>query len=217
MPMPARRPISTAAMSSAVPVDAAKPQAITQGDGIEWSPAAADDAHVAFISTGVRNPPVAAIASLDGRDRRDLMAGDVAADYPGKDFVVPHSVSFKAADGTVAHGQLFQSAGGGAKPGVIFVHGGPPRQMLLGWHYMDYYSNAYAMNQYLAAHGFVVLSGQLPARHRLRPRLPASRPRGSDGRERISGRRRPGAKFLQSTSGVDPSRIGIWAAPMAAT
>ena len=30
--------------------------------------------------------------------------------------------------------------------------------MLLGWHYMDYYSNAYAVNQYLAAHGFVVLS-----------------------------------------------------------
>ena len=30
--------------------------------------------------------------------------------------------------------------------------------MVLGWHYMDYYSNAYAVNQYLAAHGFVVLS-----------------------------------------------------------
>lgn len=30
--------------------------------------------------------------------------------------------------------------------------------MLLGWHYSDYYSNAYAMNQYLASRGFVVLS-----------------------------------------------------------
>lgn len=27
--------------------------------------------------------------------------------------------------------------------------------MLLGWHYMQYYSNAYAVNQYLAAHGFI--------------------------------------------------------------
>ena len=30
--------------------------------------------------------------------------------------------------------------------------------MLLGWHYSDYYSNAYAMNQYLASRGFIVLS-----------------------------------------------------------
>jgi dipeptidyl aminopeptidase/acylaminoacyl peptidase len=30
--------------------------------------------------------------------------------------------------------------------------------MLLGWHYSDYYANAYASNQYLASKGFVVLS-----------------------------------------------------------
>ena len=32
------------------------------------------------------------------------------------------------------------------------------RQMLLGWHYMYYYANAYAMNQYLASRGYVVLA-----------------------------------------------------------
>jgi dipeptidyl aminopeptidase/acylaminoacyl peptidase len=30
--------------------------------------------------------------------------------------------------------------------------------MLLGWHYMDYYNHAYAMNQYLASRGYVVLA-----------------------------------------------------------
>ena len=35
-------------------------------------------------------------------------------------------------------------------PAILFVHGGPNRQMLLGYPAMDYYSNAYAMNQYLA-------------------------------------------------------------------
>ena len=30
--------------------------------------------------------------------------------------------------------------------------------MLLGWHPLDYYANGYAMNQYLASRGFVVLS-----------------------------------------------------------
>ena len=30
--------------------------------------------------------------------------------------------------------------------------------MLLGWHYSSYYSNAYALNQYLASKDFVVIS-----------------------------------------------------------
>ena len=41
---------------------------------------------------------------------------------------------------------------------MVFFHGGSRRQMLLGWHYMDCYSNSYGMNQYLANKGYVVLS-----------------------------------------------------------
>ncbi|MBV9992996.1 MAG: S9 family peptidase [Alphaproteobacteria bacterium] len=192
-----------------VPVNAAAPQAITSGDGLEWEPAAADDSHVAFISTGSRNPPVAAIASLDGKDRHELMAGDVPADYPGKDFVVPKSVAFKAADGIWAHGQLFQAPGNGNKPGVIFVHGGPPRQMLLGWHYMDYYSNAYAVNQYLANHGFTVLAVNyrlgIGYGHGFHNPDHAGPTGASEYQDVVAG-----AKFLQGVKGVDASRIGIW-------
>ncbi|HEX4295573.1 MAG TPA: prolyl oligopeptidase family serine peptidase [Rhizomicrobium sp.] len=192
-----------------VGVASAQPQAVTSGDGIEWEPAAADDTHVAFVSTGARQPPVAAIAGLDGKDRHDLIVGDVPNDYPSAAFVVPKSVSFIAADGTVAHGQLFQRGDGGTKPGIVFVHGGPPRQMLLGWHYMDYYSNAYAVNQYLAAHGFVVLAinyrlgiGYGHAFHHPDRAGPTG---ASEYQDVVAG-----AKFLQGTKGVDPARIGIW-------
>ena len=192
-----------------VGVASAQPQAVTSGDGIEWEPAAADDTHVAFVSTGARQPPVAAIAALDGKDRRDLIAGDVPGDYPGAAFVVPKSVSFTAADGIVAHGQIFQRGDGGTKPGVVFVHGGPPRQMLLGWHYMDYYSNAYAVNQYLAAHGFVVLAinyrlgiGYGHAFHHPDRAGPTG---ASEYQDVVAG-----AKFLGATKSVDPARIGIW-------
>ena len=41
---------------------------------------------------------------------------------------------------------------------ILFFHGGPIRQMLLGWHPMDAYAYFYAMNQYLASEGYVVLS-----------------------------------------------------------
>jgi dipeptidyl aminopeptidase/acylaminoacyl peptidase len=40
----------------------------------------------------------------------------------------------------------------------VFFHGGSRRQMLLGFHYMDFYHNAYAINQYLASRGYIVLS-----------------------------------------------------------
>jgi dipeptidyl aminopeptidase/acylaminoacyl peptidase len=192
-----------------VPVDGGAPQAVTAGDTIEWTPVAADDAHVAFVSTGVHAPPVAAIAGLDGKDRRDLIAGDVPSAYPAAAFVAPKPVTFKAADGLTVHGQLFQSGGGANKPGVIFVHGGPPRQMLLGWHYMEYYSNAYAVNQYLAAHGFVVLSvnyrlgiGYGHAYHH----PDRAGPTGAAEYQDVVA----GAKFLQAQKGVDAGRIGIW-------
>jgi dipeptidyl aminopeptidase/acylaminoacyl peptidase len=193
-----------------VGVDGSKPQAITSGDTIEWTPVVADDSHIAFVATGARRPPVAGLVSLDGKDRRELIATDIAPDYPMAAFVVPKPVTFKAADGLMVHGQIFQQSGGNTtKPGIIFVHGGPPRQMMLGWHYMDYYSNAYATNQYLATHGFVVLSvnyrlgiGYGHAYHHPDHAGPFG---ASEYQDVVAG-----AKFLQGAKGVDPARIGIW-------
>ena len=99
--------------------------------------------------------------------------------------------------------------GAASKPGVIFVHGGPPRQMLLGWHYMGYYSNAYAVNQYLAAHGFTVLSVnyRLGIGYGRAFRQPDhAGPAGSSEYQDVLA----GARFLQTVPGVDPARIGIW-------
>ncbi len=62
-------------------------------------------------------------------------------------------MNFKASDGLMVHAQLFEPKTGlSEKPAIVFVHGGPERQMLLGWHYGDYYSNTYALNQYLVNH-----------------------------------------------------------------
>src|ERR1051325_7473690 len=47
-----------------VPVDAAKPEAITAGETLEWNPVAADAGHVAFISASVARPPTVAIAGM---------------------------------------------------------------------------------------------------------------------------------------------------------
>jgi dipeptidyl aminopeptidase/acylaminoacyl peptidase len=83
----------------------------------------------------------------------------IPSDFPQAKLVTPKKVTFKSSDGVTVHADLFEPANvSGKKPAIVYIHGGPPRQMLLGWHYSDYYSNAYASNQYLASLGFVVLS-----------------------------------------------------------
>jgi dipeptidyl aminopeptidase/acylaminoacyl peptidase len=119
-------------------------------------------------------------------------------------------VVFRAADGTIVHGQLFQQPGGAArKPAVVFVHGGPPRQMLLGWHYMDYYTNSYAMNQYLASKGFVVLAVnyRLGIGYGHDFHHPAHA--GATGASEYLDVK-AGGLYLRSLGDVDPKRIGIW-------
>jgi dipeptidyl aminopeptidase/acylaminoacyl peptidase len=192
-----------------VPVDRAAPRSLTAGDGIDWTPVAADDSHVAYIVAGPKAPPQAALIGMDGTGRRDLAAGS-AGDYPAAALVAPKAVTFQAADGLTIHAVLFEAPGApGRRPAVIFVHGGPPRQMLLGWHYMDYYTHAFAVNQYLATHGYVVLS----INYRLgigygrafNHALHAGFRGAAEYQDVLAG-----GQFLQSRPEVDPARIGIW-------
>lgn len=143
-----------------VSVDKADMEVMTLGDGLEWTPfITGDGSALAYISTTAQRPPLPTIMDLKNR-KITVMAGDlIPKDFPEKQLVTPTQVIFKAPDGTSIHATMFNQKGGAAKkPAVIYVHGGPPRQMLLGWHYSSYYSNGYAVNQYLASQGFVVLS-----------------------------------------------------------
>jgi dipeptidyl aminopeptidase/acylaminoacyl peptidase len=190
-----------------VPVDRAAPRALTQGDGLEWTPAAAGPDRVAFIAAGSKAPPSVAIVDSNGRSERSLSP---PTGFEADALVVPRPVSFKSPDGLLVHGDLFErNDGGRAKPAVVFVHGGPPRQMLLGWHYMDYYSNAYAVNQYLAVHGFVVLSVnyRLGIGYGRAFSHPAhAGPRGAAEYQDV----RAAGRYLQGLPQVDSARVGIW-------
>src|SRR5690606_30282778 len=112
---------------------------------------------LAYFSATAQRSHLVAVKTDQGTSL--LQESSIPIDFPQDKLVTPKQVSFTAPDGTTVYGQLFEKEGGAAKkPGVVFIHGGPQRQMLLGWSYMDYYSNTYAYNQYLAELGFVVLS-----------------------------------------------------------
>jgi dipeptidyl aminopeptidase/acylaminoacyl peptidase len=147
-----------------VPVDKAQPRALTRGTGLEFTPVPlGNGTSVALLSATAQRPPLPAVMPLAGGAPALIAADRVPANFPAAALVTPRAIVFKAADGTEVHGQLFEPAGGTAagaakKPAIVYVHGGPQRQMLLGWHPLDYYANGYAMNQYLASQGFMVLS-----------------------------------------------------------
>jgi dipeptidyl aminopeptidase/acylaminoacyl peptidase len=194
-----------------VPVDRAQPDVMSPGAGNEWTPVVTGDGRtLAFIGTTAQRPPLVTVMPLGGGEPRMLAADRIPADYPAAQLVTPRQVVFTASDGVRVHGQLFERPGGAArKPAVIYVHGGPPRQMLLGWHYSDYYANAYAVNQYLASRGFVVLS----VNYRLGigygydfHQPPDAGARGAaEYRDVVAG-----AEYLNTLPHVDGSRIGIY-------
>lgn len=130
----------------------------TSGKGIEAHPVfVGKDGTIAFLSAMAKRPLLPAVQS----ENKTLLIGEelIPEDFPTEELVVPKQVVFTAPDGMKIHGQLFENEGGkDPKPAIVFVHGGPQRQMLLGWSYIDYYANTYAINQYLANLGFVVLS-----------------------------------------------------------
>lgn len=143
-----------------VPVDKARPQVMTPGTGNEWTPfLSADGNHLFYLSATPTRPPLPAV--MEVKNKKVQLVGEelIPDDFPSDQLVVPTQVVFEAEDGVKVHATLFRSdKASGRQPAVVYVHGGPPRQMLLGWHYSSYYSNAYAVNQYLASRGFAVLS-----------------------------------------------------------
>jgi dipeptidyl aminopeptidase/acylaminoacyl peptidase len=194
-----------------VPVDRPTPTSLTRGRGIEWAPVVTSDgASVAFLSSTAQRSPLPSVVPLAGGSPRVLAADRVPANVPTTQLVTPEGVVYSAPDGVQVHGQLFKAANGPARrPALIYVHGGPQRQMLLGWHYMDYYANDYAANQYLASRGFIVLSvnyrlgiGYGHAFH-----FPeGGGARGASEYQDVLA----GARWLQQRADVDPARVGIW-------
>ena len=188
-----------------VGLDGGAPVALTNGTGLQWSPINAGGA-VALVSADARHPPQVAIA--DRGVLHPLSTGTAA--YPSATFVTPKLVSFRAADGVMLQGQLFEASGGAAhKPGIVFVHGGPERQMLLGWHYRDYYANAYAVNQYLAMRGFTILSVNYRLGVGYGRAFEQPDHAGADGAAEHQDVL-AAARYLQARPGVDGARIGIW-------
>ena len=199
---------------SGVAIDGGNIQQLTRGDGIEWSPLSVSDgtSFIYFASTGRMAPALfirtIAMNSMARPINEQLWIGQNWT----TSIVNPEQAIFHSADNYEIHGQLFLPKNlkpGEKRPALIFIHGGSMRQMLLGWHYMYYYANAYAMNQYLANRGYIVLAVNYRSGigyGRAFREAPNRAGRGASEYQDIVA----AGKFLQSRADVDPKRIGLW-------
>ncbi len=185
---------------------------VTSGRSIEWSPELlADGRHLAYVGSDALSPAHVWVRRLDGEQAQKLAPEALPAAFPSDRLVEPLPVVFDSVDGLSIHGQLFMPPARfeGRRPAIMFFHGGPIRQMLLGFHYGAYYHRSYAMNQYLASRGYVVLSVNYRlgiGYGRAFRDVPDGGPRGgSEYNDLLAA-----AKLLRGDSRVDPERIGLW-------
>jgi dipeptidyl aminopeptidase/acylaminoacyl peptidase len=187
---------------------------VTTGEGLEWSPLPLSVGEkIAYLGSDAKHPARVFLSNFSGDSLTAALGGDTwPQDFPSDRLVTPKQAIFKSSDGLEIHGQLFlpkETKPGEKLPALIFLHGGSMRQMLLGWHYMYYYSNSYSMNQYLASRGYVVLALNYRSGigyGRAFREAPGRAGRGVTEYQDVVA----AGKYLQSLNNVDPKRVGLW-------
>ncbi len=197
----------------AVPVGGGAPKQLSAGDGVETSPRPlASGKHIGVLYFGAKQPASVALLPASGGAAR-LIYPTLPKDFPVAAHVVPQIVITRAPDGLEIHNQLFLPADlkpGEKRPAIVFVHGGPVRQMLPAYHYMQFYHWSYGINQWLASQGYIVLS----VNYRLgvgygRSFREAGQKGGRNGNAEYQDVL-AGGRYLQSRPDVDAQRVGIW-------
>jgi dipeptidyl aminopeptidase/acylaminoacyl peptidase len=189
------------------------PKQVTIGEGIETSPTPlASGKQLAALTADAKRPQSVGVFPSGGSAKQKIVFPTLPREFPIDAEVVPALILLKSPDGLEIHDQLFLPKDiqpGEKRPAMIFVHGGPVRQMLLGYHYMHFYHIAYAVNQWLASQGYVVLSVNYRSGigyGRSFRNAPNTGQRGNSEYQDVE----TAGKYLQSRADVDPKRVGIW-------
>ncbi len=194
-----------------VPTSGGTARQLTHGDGIETYPAAlASGDHVATLSASANQPLTVAVVPASGGTARYIR--ELPSRYPLDLHVTPEAVTLNAEDGYEFYNQLFlppDMRPGEQRPALIFIHGGSRRQMLLGYHYRHFYHMAYAINQYFANKGYVVLSVNYRSGIGYGREFRNAPGRGGRGNTEYRDIKAAG-EYLRDRPDVDPDRIGLW-------
>ncbi|MCX7972890.1 MAG: prolyl oligopeptidase family serine peptidase [Candidatus Aminicenantes bacterium] len=193
------------------PTAGGKPIQLTSGEGIETEPVPlGSNKLVATFYSDARRPRSVALVPVEGGTPKIITS--LPSEFPLEAHVIPQPIILTAEDGLKFHNQLFLPPDlkpGEKRPALIFLHGGPVRQMLLGYHYLYFYHMAYAINQYFANQGYVVISVNFRSGIGYGRDFRMAPNRGAQGASEYQDII-AAARYLQSRPDVDPERIGLW-------
>src|SRR5688500_11951807 len=195
----------------AVPTSGGTPVQVSSG-AIETNPTPlASGRQLALLHFDASTPASVGVVQANGGPTR-VVFPRLTSEFPKTAHVTPQVVWLKASDSVAFSNQLFLPKDirpGERRPALVFVHGGPARQMLPGYHYMQFYHWFYAYNQWLASQGYVVLSvnyrSGIGYGQSFRRADSTNRRGNSEYRDVLAA-----GRYLQTRGDVDPARIGIW-------
>ena len=170
---------------------------------------------LAVMSATALRPQGVALWPTDANapaSREKVIYPTLTKDFPMGAQVVPTNVTLTAADGMKFNNQIFVPKDikpGEKRPAIVFVHGGPSRQMLLGYQYLSFYHVFYAVNQWLQSQGYVVISVNYRSGIGYGKSFRQAPNTGGNGKSEYQDVLAAG-KYLQTRDDVDPKRIGIW-------
>ncbi|MFZ1524970.1 MAG: prolyl oligopeptidase family serine peptidase [Saprospiraceae bacterium] len=179
-------------------------------ENIEWSPVHTSQGLAYLYSTSTK-PAWPAIMKNNGMTE-DLAKKSFPQSFPKSGLVIPTAIKITATDGMKVPAQLFVPATkkeGDKRPAVIFLHGGSRRQMLLGFNYGQYYSHAYALNQYFASKGYIVISLNFRSGIGYGLNFREAENYGATGASEFYDVLGTGL-YLKSREDVDPDKITLW-------
>ncbi|HTX39833.1 MAG TPA: prolyl oligopeptidase family serine peptidase [Bryobacteraceae bacterium] len=203
----------------AVPTGGGTPVEITTGEGVETYPAPlASGKYLATLSASWNMPQSLGVWKMGeeglagAAPPQKIVFPTSRPGFPMEAHVKPEIVITKAADGLEIHNQLFLPKDlkpGERRPAIVFVHGGPQRQMMPAYHYMQFYHWAYGINEWLASQGYIVMSinyrSGIGYGRSFRTAPHTGGAGNSEYQDVVAG-----GKYLQTRPDVDPNRIGIW-------
>lgn len=202
----------------AVDVDEGETWPVVESAGNNVHPAPSPDGdRIAYVHADRNRAPELRTGNLpapgESTDDSRRVTRSRTSDWPVEP-VAPEPVSTESVDGLTVHGYLIDPRESdavdeeGPFPGVVYVHGGPIRQMRDGWHPGRSYGLAYAVMQYFAARGYAGLlvnyRGGIGYGADFQQALAGSR-----GREEMDDIAQLTAQFGEREF-VDGDRTGVW-------
>jgi dipeptidyl aminopeptidase/acylaminoacyl peptidase len=172
-----------------------------------WAP---DGSRIAYLFSGPSDAPDLWVVNPDGTEARRLTRSLPDAWTPDR-HLHPRAVAFTSVKDWTIHGHLYAPPvmePGRRYPALVWVHGGPMRQAVPGWHPAYGEALFHAFTLYLARRGVITLA----VNYRGGVGYGAAFEQGnylSLGADDAADVANAG-RFLKTLPYVDPERVGVW-------